>query len=45
MMVIPDLSNFVVGVSIILGTPMICHIINIIKEKEMDALAMPWVNT
>ena len=23
---------------------MISHVINVIKEKEIDALAMPWVN-
>ena len=27
-----------------LGTPMISHIVNMIKEKEIDALVMPWVN-
>ena len=42
-LVIPDLSNFVARVSIILGTPMISCIINVIKEKEIGALAMPWV--
>ena len=44
-LVIPDLSNFAVWVPIILGTPMISHIINVIKEKEIDTLAVPWVNT
>ena len=29
---------------IILGTPMINHIVNMTKEKEIDALATPWVN-
>ena len=43
-LVIPDLSNFVARVPIILGTPMISHIVNMIKEKEIDTLAMPWVN-
>ena len=43
-LVIPDLSNFVAWVSIILETPTIDCIINVIKEKEIDALAMPWVN-
>ena len=38
-LVIPDLSDFTVQVPIILGTPMISHIINMIKEKENDALA------
>ena len=43
-LVIPDLSNFVVWVPVILGTPTISHLVNMIKEKEIDALAMPWVN-
>ena len=44
-LVIPDLSNFVAWVPVILRTPMISHVINVIKEREIDALAMPWVNT
>ena len=44
-LVILDLSDFMVWVPVILGTPTICYIVNIIKEKEIDALAMPWVNT
>ena len=43
-LVIPDLSNFVAWVPVIFGTATISHIINVIKEKEIDALAMPWVN-
>ena len=43
-LVIPDMSDFVAWVPIILGTPMIGCIINVIKEKEIDVLAMPWVN-
>ena len=43
-LVIPDLSNFAVGVPVILGTPTISRVINVIKEKEIDALATPWVN-
>ena len=43
-LVIPDLSNFVALVPIIVGTPMISHIINVIKEKEIDALVILWVN-
>ena len=39
-----DLSNFAAWVPVILETPMISHVINVIKEKEIDALAMPWVN-
>ena len=44
-LVIPDLSNFAAWVPMILGTPMISHIVNMIKEREIDALATPWVNT
>ena len=43
-LVIPDLSNFVAWVPIILRTLRISHIVNMIKEREIDALAMPWVN-
>ena len=43
-LVIPDLSDFVVQVPVMLGTPTISHIINVIKEKKIDTLAMPWVN-
>ena len=43
-LVILDLSNFVARVPIILGTPTVSHIVNMIKEKETDALAMHWVN-
>ena len=43
-LVIPDLSDFVAQVPVILGTLMISHIVNVIKEKEIDALATPWVN-
>ena len=43
-LVILDLSNFVAWLPIILGTPLISHIINMIKEKEIDALLMPLVN-
>ena len=44
-LVILDLSNFMAWVPIILGTAMISHVINMIKDREIDALAMPWVNT
>ena len=43
-LIIPDLSNFMAQVSVILGTPMISHIIHVIKEREIDVLVMPWVN-
>ena len=44
-LVVPDLSNFVTQVPVILGTPMIGHFVNVIKESEMDTLATSWVNT
>ena len=43
-LVVPDLLNFRERIPIILGTPTISCIINVMKEREIDALAMPWVN-
>ena len=43
-LVVPDLSNFAERNPIILGTPTISYIINVMKEKEIDALATPWAN-
>ena len=43
-LIIPDFSNFVVRVPIILGTPTIGRVVNIMREAEMDALATPWEN-
>ena len=43
-LVILDLSNFAVRVPVILGTPTISCVVNVIKEGEIDALAIPWVN-
>ena len=43
-LVILDFSNFATRVPIILQTPTIGQVINVMKEAEMDALAMPWVN-
>ena len=43
-LVIPHLSNFAAQIPIILGTPTISHIVNVMKEMEMDALAIPWAN-
>ena len=40
-LVILDFSNFVAWVPIILGTPTISCIVNVIKEREIDALVMP----
>ena len=43
-LIILDFSNFVVRVPIILGTPTIGRVVNVMREAEMDALAMPWEN-
>ena len=43
-LVIPDLSNFAAQIPVILRTPTISCIVNVMKEMQIDALAMPWVN-
>ena len=43
-LVIPDFSNFATRVPVILGMPTICHVVNVMREVEIDALATPWVN-
>ena len=43
-LIIPDHSNFTTRVPIILGTPTIGRVVNMMREAEMDALAMPWAN-
>ena len=43
-LIIPDFLNFAMRVPIILGTPTIRQVVNVMKEAEMDALAMPWAN-
>ena len=43
-LVIPDFSNFATRVPIILGTPTIGQVVNVMREVEMDALATPWAN-
>ena len=42
-LVILDLSNFVAWIPVILGTPTIGQVNNMMKEVEVDALVMPWV--
>ena len=37
-LVVLDLSNFMERIPIILGTPTISHIVNVMKEREIDAL-------
>ena len=43
-LVIPDFSNFAARVPVILGMPTIGQVVNVMREAEMDALVMPWVN-
>ena len=43
-LLILDFLNFVVQIPVILGTPTISCIINVMKETEIDALAIPWEN-
>ena len=43
-LVVPDKTKFTEWIPIILGTPTISHVINVIKEREIDALAMSWAN-
>ena len=43
-LVILDLSNFAAQTPMILGTPTISQVINVMKEVEVDALATPWAN-
>ena len=43
-LVIPDLSNFVAQIPVILGTPTTSQVVNMMKEAEVDALVMLWVN-
>ena len=41
-LVILDISFFTARVPVILGTPTISCVVNMMKKKEVDALAMPW---
>ena len=43
-LIIPDHSNFTCRIHVILGTPTIGRVVNMMREGEMDALAMPWAN-
>ena len=43
-LIIPDISHFENRVPVILGTPTIGQVVNVMKEAEVDALAMPWAN-
>ena len=40
----PDFLNFAMRVPVILGTPTIEQVVNVMREVEMDALAMLWAN-
>ena len=43
-LVILDISDFAARVPVVLGTPTISHVVNVMKEKEINALVKPWAN-
>ena len=43
-LVILDFSNFAARVPVILGMPTISQVVNVIREVEIDTLAMLWAN-
>ena len=43
-LVVPGELKFAEQIPVILGTSTISCIVNIMKEREIDALAMPWAN-
>ena len=43
-LVIPGVSNFAGRVTVILGTPTISCLVNVMKEKEINVLATPSAN-
>ena len=43
-LVVPHESKFTEWVPIILGTSTISHIMNVMKEREIDALSVAWAN-
>ena len=43
-LVVPDEVRFAEQIPVILGTPTISCILNVMKEREIDALVMPWAN-
>ena len=43
-LVVPDALKFAEWIPVILGTPTISHVVNVMKERDIDALAMPWAN-
>ena len=44
-LIVLDESKFAEQIPIILGTLIISYIVNVMKEREIDALVMPWANT
>ena len=43
-LVFPDFSNFAAQIPVIHGKPTIGQVVNVMKEAEVDALAMLWAN-
>ena len=44
-LVMPDESEFLRHVPLVLGTCTLCKIINVIRESEIDRLSVPWATT
>ena len=43
-LVMPGISNFVAQIPVILGTPPISQVVNVMKEAEINTLVMLWAN-
>ena len=43
-LVAPEELKFAEQIPIILGTPTISHVMNVMKEREIDSLVTPWAN-
>ena len=44
-LIVPDESEFLRCVPLVLGTCTLCRIINVIRESEINRLSVPWVMT
>ena len=43
-LLMPDESKFMEWIPVILGAPTISHVVNVMKEREINALATLWAN-
>ena len=44
-LIVPDESEFSRHIPPVLGTCMLCRIINVIRESEINRLSVPWATT